>query len=215
MCMTFGCNAQINFCHFWPYSAYQFLSLFCSSDLIIFGLKAFRRWISCECNSSYSFTPIFLKLCICFCQGLEMCMTFGCNPQMNFCYFFCSSDLNILSLKHWDTGYLVNASAPIVSSRSFLNVFKIFNIYIPIKEATKHRRVIQGHLALLLWLSQTFWQWHEISNNVVCATSKGSDQPAQMLSLIRAFASHLNILWLKLLNEHHLESLSLKGGCTG
>ena len=35
---------------------------------------------------------------------------------------------------------------------------------------------------------------HEVSNNVVCATSKGSDQPAQTRSLIRAFASHLNIL---------------------
>ena len=33
---------------------------------------------------------------------------------------------------------------------------------------------------------------HEISNNVVCATSKGSDQPAQTRSLIRAFASRLN-----------------------
>ena len=37
---------------------------------------------------------------------------------------------------------------------------------------------------------------HEISNNVVCATSKGSDQPAHMRSLIRAFASCLSILWL-------------------
>ena len=35
---------------------------------------------------------------------------------------------------------------------------------------------------------------HEIYNNVVCATSKASDQPAHMRSLIRAFASHLNIL---------------------
>ena len=57
--------------------------------------------------------------------------------------------------------------------------------------------------------------WPEISNNVVCATSKASDQPAHMPSLIRAFASHFNILWLKLLTEHHLEFLSLKGGCTG
>ena len=31
--------------------------------------------------------------------------------------------------------------------------------------------------------------WHDISNNVVCATSKGSDQPAHMRRLIRAFAS--------------------------
>ena len=35
---------------------------------------------------------------------------------------------------------------------------------------------------------------HEISNNVVCATSKASDQPAHMRSLIRAFASCLSIL---------------------
>ena len=33
-----------------------------------------------------------------------------------------------------------------------------------------------------------------ISNNVVCATGKGSDQPAHMRSLIRVFASRLNVL---------------------
>ena len=41
---------------------------------------------------------------------------------------------------------------------------------------------------------------HEISNNVLCATSKASDQPAMSV---------------KLLTEHHLEFLSFKGGCTG
>ena len=35
---------------------------------------------------------------------------------------------------------------------------------------------------------------HEISNNVVCATSKASDQPAHIRSLIRAFAVRLGIL---------------------
>ena len=35
---------------------------------------------------------------------------------------------------------------------------------------------------------------HEISNNVVCATSKDSDQPANMCSLTTAFASRLNII---------------------
>ena len=45
--------------------------------------------------------------------------------------------------------------------------------------------------------------------------SKASDQPAHMQHLIRAFASRLNILCLKLLTEHHLEFVSLKGGCTG
>ena len=50
-----------------------------------------------------------------------------------------------------------------------------------------------------------------ISNNVVCATSKASDQPAHTCSLVRAFPCRLNIL----LTEQHLEFLSLKGGCTG
>ena len=35
---------------------------------------------------------------------------------------------------------------------------------------------------------------HEISNNVVCGTSKASDQPAHTRSLIRAFASRLSFL---------------------
>ena len=35
---------------------------------------------------------------------------------------------------------------------------------------------------------------HEISNNVVCAAKKASDQPAHTCSLIRALASRLNIL---------------------
>ena len=35
---------------------------------------------------------------------------------------------------------------------------------------------------------------HEISNNVICATSKASDKHAHTCCLIRAFASRLNIL---------------------
>ena len=35
---------------------------------------------------------------------------------------------------------------------------------------------------------------HDISNNVVCATSKASDQPAHSGSLIRVFVSRLNIV---------------------
>ena len=35
---------------------------------------------------------------------------------------------------------------------------------------------------------------HEISNNLVYATSKASDQPTHTRSLIRAFASRLSIL---------------------
>ena len=46
----------------------------------------------------------------------------------------------------------------------------------------------------LAMLTNMYEPVHEISNNEVCATSKGSDQPAHTRSLIRAFASRLSIL---------------------
>ena len=54
---------------------------------------------------------------------------------------------------------------------------------------------------------------HEISNNVnnvICATSKASDQSDQSLCLSLVYSMRV-----KLLPGHHLEFLSLKGGCTG
>ena len=54
---------------------------------------------------------------------------------------------------------------------------------------------------------------HEISNYVVYATSKGSDQPAQSdQNLCYSLEYSMSV---KLLTEQHLEFLSLKGGCTG
>ena len=50
---------------------------------------------------------------------------------------------------------------------------------------------------------------------MVCATSKASDQPAHMRSLVRACWSIEYSISIKLLTEHHLESFSLTGGCTG
>ena len=46
----------------------------------------------------------------------------------------------------------------------------------------------------LMKQKMTFEPRHEISNNVVCATSKASDQPAHTRSLISAFASRLDII---------------------
>ena len=48
--------------------------------------------------------------------------------------------------------------------------------------------------AILILSKCIFEPRHEISNNVVCATSKASDQPAHTRSLIRTFASRLSIL---------------------
>ena len=49
-----------------------------------------------------------------------------------------------------------------------------------------------------LWMKSKIIKWAKTwdFNNFVCATSKASDQPAHTHSLIRAFASCLNILWV-------------------
>ena len=48
---------------------------------------------------------------------------------------------------------------------------------------------------------------------MACATSKASDQPAHS---DQSFCLSLKYsMSVKLLTEHHLEFLSLKGGCTG
>ena len=50
------------------------------------------------------------------------------------------------------------------------------------------------HLIIAVILQCIYELRIEISNNVVCATSKASDQPAHTRSLIRAFASSLHII---------------------
>ena len=58
------------------------------------------------------------------------------------------------------------------------------------------KQMLQCIISKLIFTEQKFGNEpeHEISNNVVCATSKGSDQPVHTRSLIRAFASRLNNL---------------------
>ena len=46
------------------------------------------RWVVCGRNSSYSFQPIFLKLCRCFCHGLKMCIWFWGYPLVVLCQLF-------------------------------------------------------------------------------------------------------------------------------
>ena len=58
----------------------------------------------------------------------------------------------------------------------------------------KNAARLSGNYVTLL--TNIFKPLHDISNNVVCATSKASDQPVHTSSLIRVFASTLNILLL-------------------
>ena len=76
----FGYNPQINFCHL-------FLQFELSHFSGIFTMKVNGQWVHCVRNSSYSFIPILLKLYRCCDHALKICMWFGYNPQINFCYF--------------------------------------------------------------------------------------------------------------------------------
>ena len=77
-------------------------------------MKVLWQWVPCERNSSYNFIPIFSKLCTCIPLGLEMCMWFGYNPWINFCYFFHFVNFVIFwpqtLWKCRDSGYLVSAT---------------------------------------------------------------------------------------------------------
>ena len=59
----------------------------------------------------------------------------------------------------------------------------------------KSDKITIKHCMPLFMVSNVIFEpEHEISTNMVCASGKGSDQPAHMGRLIRVFASVLNIL---------------------
>ena len=72
---------------------------------------------------------------------------------------------------------------------------KVFRLCKLINFIHNCQRLTVGKADSKLFLSEyiVFEPRHEIFNNVVCATSKDSDQPAYTHILIRAFASRLNI----------------------
>ena len=94
--------------------------------------SVYRQWVPCEHNSSYNFIPIFLKLCTCFLHGLKMCMWFGYNPCINFCYFFNFVNFVIfwpqIIWKVIDSGYLVSAAPHTIWYWSFLNFAHVFSM---------------------------------------------------------------------------------------
>ena len=89
MCMTFGYNPQINFCHF--YSQFELSHFWAQLLLKLMGIKYLVS----------ATPPTILSLYRCFCQGLKMCMTYGYNPQINICHFFHSLNLVIFGLNYY------------------------------------------------------------------------------------------------------------------
>ena len=53
----------------------------------------YRQWVPCNCNSSYYFIPVFLKLRTCFLQGLQMCMCFDIIFELISVTFFLLCEL--------------------------------------------------------------------------------------------------------------------------
>ena len=82
-----GLDIILNYCHF-----FCFLSPDVSRrDLLkwVYPSVDTMRWVACGHNSAYSFIPICLKLCRCFCHGLKMCMRLlGLSSHFLFINFF-------------------------------------------------------------------------------------------------------------------------------
>ena len=92
--------------------------------------------------------------------------------------------------KHWEGPISLALYMSDAEAQQFLR-------YAQASETLMNRKNIAYHLVyrdgVRLTLLLIFEPRHEVSNNVVCATSKGFNQTAHMRSLIRAFASCLNI----------------------
>ena len=87
MCMTFGRNPLFSQFELSPFLA-QLLPKHIDPGYLV--------------NAT---TPTILKLCRCFYQGVNICMTFCCNPKVNFCHIFHSCNMvnlgQLLPKLHW------------------------------------------------------------------------------------------------------------------
>ena len=71
------------------------------------SIRQHLTWVSCEPNSSYSFVPIVLKLCMCFLHGMRMCMWIAHNCWISFCHFLDIVNLVIFHPEYIDSGCLL------------------------------------------------------------------------------------------------------------
>ena len=85
--MWIGHSCWINFCHF-----------FGIVNLVIFTLNILTVGTCCERNSSHSFVPIVLKLCMSFLHDMRMCIWIAHNCWINFCHFLDIVNLVIFHL---------------------------------------------------------------------------------------------------------------------
>ena len=69
-----------------------------------------RLCVPCDCTFSYNFKPILLKLCTCFCPGLQKCTWFGYDFKFIFGTFstLTLSFYNIRFYESVDCGYFLS-----------------------------------------------------------------------------------------------------------
>ena len=135
---------------------------------------------------------MFFLSCVCY-ASVYMCLVVTCWERAGLLALLCGVLLWVCYFPICILGqvwYLI-VSIPDLCTLTYLRIF----FYFP---ENYSRRVCKSthKIFLALTVSDTYEPRHDISNNVVCATSRASDQPAHTPSLIRAFASRLNILWI-------------------
>ena len=89
----------------------------------------------------------------------------------------------MLQRNYIDASFLIRASVYVRI------LFFVFFLLLPFNELDLVWTYMNTPTLRRLPVKTQYEPRHEISNNVVCATSKGSDQPARTHMLVRAFAS--------------------------
>ena len=124
MCMWFGYNPQINFCHF-----------FCILNSAIFQVQILPKCIDIGYLLLQFYAKFFLKLSRCFCHVLKMCMWFGYNPQIHFCHIYRILNLIIVNFSGSKTThvciysrYPVCPSTPMDFCASVWNFTDVFHM---------------------------------------------------------------------------------------
>ena len=92
----------------------------------------YREYVPSARNSSYSFRPILFKFYTRFKDGLKICILFFQNPEIIFYHIFCIFNLDffraLILQKCIGSMYLVRATPPTFSDRSFWNFTHAFRM---------------------------------------------------------------------------------------
>ena len=99
------------------------------ADVSYTGIRLCCLFIPLLSHLLLQFLPIFLKLCMCFCHGMRMCMWFWYNCEIIFfCHFFHFVNLVIFWPHCIDSGYLVSPTPDTILYRSFWNFAHVFSM---------------------------------------------------------------------------------------